>query len=79
MRKIPRVLFRYRLMTDIVALVLLLAALAVTPSEAQTQPMCDSGCINWNAQNGCVECQKCCFNPDTGVITCTIVPNKQCP
>lgn len=79
MRKIPKVLFRYRLMTSIVALVLLLGALAITPSQAQTQTICDTGCIGWNQGQGCVKCQKCCLNLDTGVITCTIVLNRQCP
>lgn len=34
MKRVPNVLYRYRLMTNILALVLLLGALAVTPASA---------------------------------------------
>lgn len=78
MRKISTVLHRYRLMTSIVALVLLLGALAVTPSQAQTALICENGCIGWNQAQGCVQCQRCCVNPDTGAYSCALVPNKSC-
>lgn len=77
MRKIPKVLYRFRLLTSFVALVLLLGALALTP--AQTSELCETGCIGWGQQSGCVACQRCCYYPATGQLVCTMVPNKHCP
>jgi len=76
MRKILKVLHRFRLMTSIVALLLLLGALAITP--AQVSEMCETGCTGWNQQQGCTTCQRCCYYPDSGRVICTIVPSKQC-
>lgn len=66
MKKMRNVLDRYRLMTSVLALVLLLAALVVTPAKADEfipeggWDTCSTGCINWNEQDGCVTCQHCC-------------------
>jgi hypothetical protein len=76
MRKIPKVLHRFRLMTGVVALVLLLGALYVTP--AQTSEMCQTDCVGWTQTQGCVKCQRCCYYPDSGRLVCTTVSNRQC-
>lgn len=76
MKKMPKVLYRFRLVTSTVVLGLLLGALAVTP--AQTSEMCETGCIGWNQQQGCTTCQRCCYYPATGQVICTRVTNKQC-
>lgn len=81
MRKIPKVLHRFRLMTSFLALVLLLGALAVTPSRADDFVIegetCENGCIGWNQQNGCTSCQRCCVR-DTGEWRCWLVATNQC-
>ena len=81
MKKIPKVLYRYRLITSTLALVLLLGALVVTPAQdtvieggGQT---CETGCISWNQQQGCVQCLKCCVK-DTGEWGCWLVSTNWC-
>ena len=82
MKKIPEVFQRFRLMTSILVLVLLLSALVVTPPtnaddfvlEGET---CENGCVGWNQGTGCVNCQRCCVK-DTGEFRCWQVANNQC-
>ncbi len=73
MKKMRNVLSRYRLMTSILALVLLLGALAVTPAKASVEPVmdtsCGGGCINWTKADGCLECRYCCVYSD-GSFSC---------
>lgn len=80
MKRIPNVLYRYRLMTSILALVLLLGALAVTPAQQMVIEggECSNGCINWNQWQGCVTCQRCCVY-DNGSYSCWQVASNQCP
>ena len=83
MKKIPKVLHRFRLMTSFLALVLLLGALAVTPVSAddffviEGGESCDNGCIGWTQQSGCTTCQRCCVK-DTGEWRCWLVAANQC-
>ena len=79
MKKIPKVLYRYRLLTSLLTLVLLLGALVVTPAEAETGVSCENGCIGWNVRYGCVQCQRCCVNSDTGEWACWMVDAGLCP
>lgn len=85
MKKIPKVLYRYRLMTSILALVLLLGGLFVTPASADENfvleggVICDNGCIGWNVQNGCVRCLRCCANSSNGEYACWLVDAGLCP
>ncbi len=68
MKKMRNLLARYRLMTSILALLLLLGALAVTPANADVEPVmdmnCSGGCINWNKADGCQQCMYCCVYSD---------------
>lgn len=78
MKNLPKVLYRYRLMTSLFALVLLLGALVVTPAEANAV-ICDNGCVGWNQRYGCVQCQRCCSNSSTGEWACWQVDAGLCP
>jgi hypothetical protein len=81
MKKLRNVLYRYRLMTSVLALVLVLATLAVTPAQADLEEgnwdICEAGCVNWNQQNGCVTCQMCCVKK-SGEWACWIVQPGAC-
>jgi hypothetical protein len=81
MKRLSNVLHRYRLMTGFLALVLLLGVLVVTPAEAdiviEGGLTCQNGCITWNQQQGCVECQRCCVK-DTGEWGCWLVASNLC-
>lgn len=83
MKKIPTLLYRYRLMTSILALVLLLGALVVTPAQEMVLEggaiTCENGCIGWNQQQGCVTCQRCCVNTNNGQFACWTVAPNLCP
>jgi hypothetical protein len=82
MKKISKVLYRFRLMTSILALVLLLGALVVTPASADEffvleGESCENGCIGWNQEQGCVTCQRCCVK-DSGEWRCWQVAASSC-
>lgn len=47
MMKMRAFLFRYRLLSSLLALALLLGALAVSPAKADIGQICSTGCINW--------------------------------
>ncbi len=80
MKKIKSVLSRHRLMINVLALVFVLgtlAAPAAADDEIILEEACETGCTAWNAQNGCVYCQKCCTYGD--YYRCWQVANNQCP
>jgi len=76
MKRIRSILYRYRLVTSLLALVVLLGALAVTPAEAGDEfvlegwDVCYTGCVNWNQHDGCVQCLACCSKYSTGEYSC---------
>jgi hypothetical protein len=79
MKKIRSVLSRHRLMINVLALVFVLGTLAA-PAAADDFELiveCANGCTNWNQQNGCVYCQRCC-NYGGGNFECWQIPNNQC-
>jgi hypothetical protein len=83
MKNIPSLLHRYRLMTSILALVLLLGALVVTPASADEEfvlegVICENGCVGWNQGSGCVRCQRCCANSSNGQYACWTVDASLC-
>ncbi len=84
MKKIRKVLYRFRLITSFLALVLLLGALVVTPVGAddsiaiEAGETCENGCVGWDVINGCTRCQRCCVK-DTGEWKCWIVDKGLCP
>lgn len=64
MKKMRSVLSRYRIMLNVLALVFVLSVFAAP--VAADPPLCESGCWSWNQEQGCVNCQKCCWDPTTG-------------
>lgn len=81
MNKMRTVLYRYRLMTSVLTLVLLLGVLGVTPTKADLidpgWDVCSTGCINWNSQQGCVTCQHCCAKKN-GDYSCWELSTAAC-
>ena len=70
MRKLRELSSRFRLISSLAALVVLLAALSVTPVRAD--PTCEHQCWGWNTTSGCTDCHVCCvegawYNCDTTV------------
>jgi hypothetical protein len=57
---------RHRLLiANVLALLIVLAALGASPAYANA-PNCDGGCINWDAHYGCLESVWCCVS-DCGI------------
>ncbi len=82
MHKMRNVFYRYRLMTSVLTLVLLLGVLAVSPAQADIEmeqgwDMCSTGCTNWNQQDGCVYCQHCCVKK-SGEYSCWEIQPNAC-
>lgn len=79
MKKIRSVLSRHRLMINVLALVFVLGTLAgpAAADEFEVIVECENACTNWNQQNGCVYCQRCCvYGP--GSYTCWEVGSSLC-
>lgn len=73
MKKVRSILIRYRLLTNILALAIILGAFTLMPpaaSAASADPdpgwICESGCIDWNVKQGCVQPITCCSNSQGG-------------
>lgn len=62
MKKIRSTFARFRLLSSVLALALMLSALAVTPASAD---QCDDICSGWTAKDGCTTCNTCCVRPDS--------------
>lgn len=65
--KMATILSRHRLLlTNVMALALVLCALAFAPAAAFADDIiCDEGCVAWDAQNGCTKMMSCCVrSPD---------------
>ena len=59
-----------RLLMHILALAICLVALSYSSDTAAADPVqCDEGCVNWNAEQGCVETMLCCQFND-GCVMC---------
>jgi hypothetical protein len=74
MKQIHSFVSRFRLLGSFAALAILLGALAVPPVRAE---ICEDGCVNWNASQGCIECQHCC-SYDDGHFECHQINNRVC-
>ncbi len=61
--KILSLVFRYRLLVNILALALALGAWAVTPVAAEFGWLCQTDCVDWDSQNGCTRSMECCSKP----------------
>lgn len=80
MKKVRSVLSRYRLMLNVLALVFVLSTFAAPVPGQGSGPGwdCDPpGCWNWNQEQGCSNCQKCCVHPQNGYF-CIAVPFNEC-
>ena len=76
MTKFRSIFARFRLLTSVMALAVLLSALAVTPVRADK--VCDDLCWGWDAKNGCTNCNHCCYDTMTGTTTCAKIVNSDC-
>ena len=74
MAKVRSTFARFRLLSSIVALALMLSALAVTPTHADT---CDDICSGWTKQAGCTSCNTCCVRDD-GSYYCVPKNDRDC-
>jgi hypothetical protein len=71
MKNIRSILARVRLLSSAFALVVLLSALAATPSHAVgPAPICDDLCWGWTVEHGCTDCHHCC-SFDNGSWECS--------
>ena len=73
MQNIRSTFARFRLLSSVMALAVLLSALAVTPARAE---VCDNICSGWTVTDGCVTCNRCCVN--NGKTTCTPRDDRNC-
>jgi len=66
--KTPLLRSPYRLLANLVALGLVLAALAFSPAPPSvdaSKASCELGCISWTASCGCNAMSYCCSNSET--------------
>jgi hypothetical protein len=62
MQNFRSIFARFRLVSSVMALAVLLSALAVTPAHAD---VCDNVCSGWTSTSGCTSCSYCCVRPDS--------------
>ena len=62
MKNFRSIFARFRLLSSLMALAVLLSALAVTPARAD---VCDNICSGWTSSGGCDTCNYCCVRPDS--------------
>jgi hypothetical protein len=82
MKKTRSFLSRYRLIINVLALVFVLSTFA-GPAAADDEiviegPICATGCTNWNQQQGCIYCERCCSGGPYA-YTCYKIDNSFCP
>lgn len=58
--KLTSFLSHHRLAIRVLALAIALSALALTPTVNAQEVICDTGCVAWDAQNGCTKYMSCC-------------------
>ena len=74
MQNFRSIFARFRLLSSVMALAVLLCALAVTPAHAQG---CDDICSWWTSMSGCLSCSHCCVYAD-GHYTCDPKTDRDC-
>lgn len=57
MKNFRSIFARFRLLSSVMALAILLSALAVTPAHAE---VCADICSGWTSTGGCDTCNHCC-------------------
>ena len=59
-----------RRLVPLLALLISLVALSYSPPPTMAEAaQCTEGCVNWNAQQGCIEVMTCCLFND-GCLMC---------
>src|ERR1041385_2766825 len=58
--KLTSFLSHHSLVVRVLALAIALSALALTPTVNAQKVICDTGCVAWDAQNGCTRYMSCC-------------------
>ena len=58
--KLTSLLSHRRLLFNVLALALAVSALVLTPTASAVGVICDTGCVAWDAQNGCTRYLSCC-------------------
>jgi hypothetical protein len=68
--KSSSILSRYRLVINLLALVIALTAWAYAPPPVAANPAwCEEmGCVEWSAESGCTATMFCCLFNDGGVM-----------
>ena len=74
MQNIRSTFARFRLLSSVIALAVLLSALAVTPAHAE---QCEDICSGWTKLSGCTNCNHCCVY-DNGKYTCNPKNDSDC-
>ena len=74
MQNIRSTLARFRLLSSVMALAVLLSALAITPVRAE---QCENICSGWTKQSGCTNCNRCCVS-DNGSYSCAPKADRDC-
>jgi hypothetical protein len=65
-----------RLLVNLLLLIIAISALAFTrPANAQNY-VCDTGCVSWDAQNGCTQYMTCCVASPSDWICIEWSPNQ---
>lgn len=65
---------RFRLLSSVMALAVLLSALAVTPAHAD---QCEDICSGWTSTSGCTTCNHCCVY-ESGHYRCDPKEDRNC-
>lgn len=59
--KLRSFLSHHRLLINVLALAFAIGALALPETaNAQGKVICETGCVEWDAQNGCTRYMSCC-------------------
>ena len=58
--KIKSLFSHHRLLVNIIALAVAIGALAFAPTADAQGVICETGCVAWDAQNGCTQYITCC-------------------
>jgi hypothetical protein len=74
MKNFRSIFARFRLLSSVMALAVLLCALAGTPAHAE---QCEDICSGWTSMGGCDTCNHCCVYPN-GSYTCVPKNDRDC-
>ena len=75
MKTIRSLLARYRLLTSVLSLAVMLGALYSSPVAMAAMDCELMGCVDWNAQTGCTVYSYCCVDFSSGSYACWNIGN----